>query len=62
MCPLQLLIPLTRLLQMRNMGFPEALCIEAYLACDKNSDLAINYILQRMDEFEAEVNQHMGPN
>lgn len=32
------------------MGFPEGLCIEAYLACDKNENLAVNYILSRMDE------------
>lgn len=32
------------------MGFPEQLVIEAYFACDKNEDLAANYILARMDE------------
>jgi UV excision repair protein RAD23 len=32
------------------MGFPEQLVIEAYFACDKNEELAVNYILARMDE------------
>lgn len=37
-------------LQLKAMGFPEQLVIEAYFACDKNEDLAVNYILARMDE------------
>lgn len=36
--------------RLRDMGFPEQLVIEAYFACDKNEDLAVNYILARMDE------------
>lgn len=36
--------------RLKRMGFPEALCVEAYFACDRNEDLAVNYILQRMDE------------
>jgi len=42
------------------MGFPEQLVIEAYITCDKNEELAINYILQRMDEFHEEANQGGG--
>lgn len=38
------------LFQLQSMGFPEQLVIEAYLACDKNEDLAVNYILARMEE------------
>ncbi|KAI6196744.1 hypothetical protein M3Y94_01145100 [Aphelenchoides besseyi] len=36
--------------RLQSMGFPEQLVIEAYFACDKNEDLAVNYILSRMDE------------
>ncbi|GMR36719.1 hypothetical protein PMAYCL1PPCAC_06914, partial [Pristionchus mayeri] len=36
--------------RLKQMGFPEALVVEAFFACDKNEDLAVNYILQRMDE------------
>ncbi|KAI6242978.1 hypothetical protein M3Y99_00208500 [Aphelenchoides fujianensis] len=36
--------------RLQSMGFPEQLVIEAYFACDKNEDLAVNYILARMDE------------
>ncbi|KAF8361994.1 rad-23, partial [Pristionchus pacificus] len=36
--------------RLKMMGFPEALVVEAFFACDKNEDLAVNYILQRMDE------------
>ncbi|CAD5216443.1 unnamed protein product [Bursaphelenchus xylophilus] len=36
--------------RLRSMGFPEQLVIEAYFACDKNEDLAVNYILSRMEE------------
>ncbi|CAD5211911.1 unnamed protein product [Bursaphelenchus okinawaensis] len=36
--------------RLQSMGFPEQLVIEAYFACDKNEDLAVNYILGRMEE------------
>ncbi|GMS84459.1 hypothetical protein PENTCL1PPCAC_6634, partial [Pristionchus entomophagus] len=36
--------------RLKQMGFPESLVVEAFFACDKNEDLAVNYILQRMDE------------
>jgi UV excision repair protein RAD23 len=36
--------------RLQAMGFAEQLVIEAYFACDKNEDLAVNYILSRMEE------------
>ncbi|TKR82335.1 hypothetical protein L596_016075 [Steinernema carpocapsae] len=35
--------------RIKDMGFPEALVIEAFIACDRNEDLAINYILTHME-------------
>ena len=31
------------------MGFTQQQCIEAYLVCNKNADLAVNYLLDNMN-------------
>jgi UBA/TS-N domain len=38
--------------QLEAMGFERSLVLEVFFACNKNEELAANYLLDHMHEFE----------
>lgn len=38
--------------QLEAMGFDRAIVLEVFFACNKNEELAANYLLDHMHEFE----------
>lgn len=42
------------LLQLEAMGFRRTTVLQVYFACNKNEELAANYLLDHMDEFDNE--------
>ena len=38
--------------QLKSLGFPEQMVVEAYMVCDKNEQQAANFLFSQLDEFE----------